>query len=94
MKQGTHKHAKYKWQMDVFFFRYGTLEQLDMTFPSSSQQKSFIGLEECGNTCAFFHTGGESEIFKRTLVKAKKKKNWPRNFTSRNLSCTPIHMFS
>lgn len=66
--------------MDVFFFRYGTLEQLDMTFPSSSQQKSFIGLEECGNTCAFFHTGGESEIFKRTLVKAKKKKKLTQKF--------------
>ena len=67
-----------KWM--YFFFRYGTLEQLDMTFPSSSQQKSFIGLEECGNTCAFFHTGGESEIFKRTLVKAKKKKKLTQKF--------------
>lgn len=86
MKQGTHKHANKsgKWTP---YSRCGTLEQLDVNFPSSTYKRSLIRLGWYGNTGTLIHPGcvwGETS-FKRNLVKVKKK-CLPSNFTSRNLS--------
>lgn len=46
-KQGTRKNEA-QMTKEHTFFRCGTLEQLDMYFPSSSEERSFTGLEGRG----------------------------------------------
>lgn len=72
MKQGTHKNTN-KMKNEYTFFRCGTLKQLDKNFSTSSQQRSFIELEACGDTGTLIHLWGWGEMsFKRNVVKTEK----------------------